>query len=68
MAKYHLFWKFLAKKHCFGNKWQSTTFFRTRVFETQVLEKVVLCHLFLKQCFFAKNFQKRWYLAIFANI
>ena len=20
MAKYHNFWKFLAKKHCFGNK------------------------------------------------
>ena len=26
MAIYHLFWKFLAKKHCFGNKWQTTTF------------------------------------------
>ena len=26
MAKYHNFWKFLAKKHCFENKWQSTTF------------------------------------------
>ena len=36
MAKYHIFWKFLAKKHCFGNKWQSTTFFRTRVSETRV--------------------------------
>ena len=31
MAKYHIFWKFLAKKHCFGNKWQTTTFSRTRV-------------------------------------
>ena len=36
MAKYHNFWKFLAKKHCFGNKQQSTTFFRTRVSETRV--------------------------------
>ena len=36
MAKYHIFWKFLAKKHCFENKWQSTTFSRTRVSETQV--------------------------------
>ena len=36
MAKYHNFWKFLAKKHCFGNKWQSTTFSRTRVSETRV--------------------------------
>ena len=34
---------------------------------TQVLEKVVLCHLFPKQCFFAKNFQKMWYLAILAS-
>ena len=36
MAKYHIFWKFLAKKHCFGNKWQSTTFSRTRVSETRL--------------------------------
>ena len=38
----------------------------TRVSETRVLEKVVLCHLFPKQCFFTKNFQKMWYLAILA--
>ena len=31
MAQYHNFWKFLAKKHCFGNKWESTTFPRTLV-------------------------------------
>ena len=31
MAKYHIYWKFLAKKHCFGNKWKSTTFPRTQV-------------------------------------
>ena len=36
MAKYHLFWKFLAKKHCFENKWQSTTFSKTRVSKTQI--------------------------------
>ena len=36
MAKYHIFWKFLAKKHYFENKWQSTTFSRTRVLETRV--------------------------------
>ena len=36
MAKYTIFWKILAKKHCFGNKWQSTTFSRTRVSETRV--------------------------------
>ena len=26
MAKYHIFWKILAKKHCFGNIWQSPLF------------------------------------------
>ena len=36
MAKNHIFWKFLAKKHYFENKWQSTTFSRTRVLETRV--------------------------------
>ena len=34
---------------------------------TRVLEKVVLCHLFPKQCLFAKIFQKMWYLAILAK-
>ena len=36
MAKYDLLKKFLVKKHCFGNKWQITTFFITRVSKTQV--------------------------------
>ena len=36
MTKYHTFWKFLAKKHCFRNKWQSTTFSIARVSETRV--------------------------------
>ena len=31
MAKYHIFKKNLAKKHCFRNKRQTTTFSRTRV-------------------------------------
>ena len=42
MAKYHLFWKFLAKKHYFGNKWQIITFSRTRVSETRVPHQ--FCH------------------------
>ena len=42
MAKYHIFWKFLAKKHCFGYKWQSTTFSRTRVSKTRVPHQ--FCH------------------------
>ena len=36
MAQYYHFWKFLARKHRFGNKQQSTTFSRTRVSETRV--------------------------------
>ena len=36
MAQYHHLWKFLARKHCFGNNQQSTTFSRTRVSETRV--------------------------------
>ena len=36
MAQYHHFWKFLARKHCFGNNQQNTTFSRTRVSETRV--------------------------------
>ena len=46
-------------------RWQN--WWGTQVSETWVLEKVVLCHLFSKQCFFAKNFQKMWYLAILAS-
>ena len=42
MVKYHIFWKFLAKKHCFGNKCPSTTFSRTRVSKTQVPHQ--FCH------------------------
>ena len=48
MAKYHIFWKFLAKKHCFGNKWQSTTFFRTQVSETRVPHQLCHCGTFSK--------------------
>ena len=39
----------------------------TRVSETRFSEKVVLCYLFPKQWFFAKNFKKKWYWAILAN-
>ena len=42
MARYHIFWKFLAQKHCFGIKWQSTTFLRTQVSETRVPHQ--FCH------------------------
>ena len=43
MTKYHIFWKFLAKKHCFRNKWQSTTFSRARVSETRVPHQFYHC-------------------------
>ena len=36
MVQYHLFLKFLATKHCFGNYWGSTTFFGTRVWWARV--------------------------------
>ena len=45
--------------------WQN--WWGTRVSKTRVLEKVVLCHLFPKLCFFAKNLQKMCYLAILAK-
>ena len=36
MAQYHLFLKFLATEHCFGNYWRSTTFSGTRVWWARV--------------------------------
>ena len=36
MAKYHLFLKFLAIEHCFGNYWGSTTFSGSRVWWARV--------------------------------
>ena len=36
MAQYHIFLKFLATEHCFGNKWGCTTFSSTRTPQTQV--------------------------------
>ena len=38
-------------------RWQN--WWGTRVSETRVLEKVVLCHLFLKQCFFLLKISKK---------
>ena len=36
MAKYHVFLKFLATEHCFGNNWRSTTFCGTRAHQARV--------------------------------
>ena len=36
MFKYHLFLKFLATEHCFGNYWGSTTFSGTRAHQARV--------------------------------
>ena len=52
LAKYHIFLKFLAKKHCFGNKWRFTTFLEL---EFQKLEFLIS---------FATVALLRWKLAI----
>ena len=59
MAKYHIFWKFLAKKHCFGNKWQNTTFSRTRVSETRVPHQ--FCHHGTAELEFVRLKKIMWY-------
>ena len=62
MAKYHIFWKFLAKKYCFGNKWQSTTFSRTWVAETQVPHQ--FCHYGTAELEFMWLKKIMWYLSL----
>ena len=56
MAKYHIFWKVLAKKHCFGNKWQTTTFSRTWVLETWVPHQFCYVALLSWICAIKKNY------------
>ena len=56
MAKYHNFWKFLVKKNCFGNKWQSTTFCRTRVSKTRVPHQFCHCGTAELECAIKKNY------------
>ena len=63
--EYHIIFFNRTNSNSVVPQWQN--WWGTRVSETQVLEKVVVCHLFPKQCFFAKNFEKRWYLAILAS-
>ena len=62
MAKYHIFWKFLAKKHCFGNKWQTTTFSRTRVSETRVPHQ--FCHHGTAELKFVRLKKIMWYSSL----
>ena len=62
--EYHIIFFNRTNSNSVVPQWQN--WWGTRVSETRVLEKVVVCHLFPKQCFFAKNFQKMWYLAILA--
>ena len=59
MAKYHLFWKFLAKKYCFGNKWETTTFSRTRVSETRASHQ--FCHRGIAELEFVRLKKIMWY-------
>ena len=63
--EYHIIFFNRTNSNSAVPRWQN--WWETRVSETQVPEKVVLCHLFPKQCFLAKNFQKMWYLAILAS-
>ena len=37
MAKYPNFQKFVAKKHCFGTKWESTTFYVLKLTKLEFL-------------------------------
>ena len=60
--EYHIIFFNRTNSNSAVPRWQN--WWGTQVSETRVLEKVVLCYLFPKQCFFAKNFQKMWYLAI----
>ena len=63
--EYHIIFFNRTNSYSAVPRWQN--WWGTRVSETRVLEKVILCHLFPKQYFFAKNFQKMWYLAILAK-
>ena len=63
--EYHIIFFNCTNSNSAVPQWQN--WWGTLVSETRVLEKVVLCHLFSKQRFFAKNFQKMWYLAIWAK-
>ena len=62
MAIYHLFWKFLATKHCFRNKWQSITFSRTWVSETRVPHQ--FCHRGTVELEFVRLKKIMWYLSL----
>ena len=62
MAKYHIFQKFLAKKHYFGNKWQTTTFSRTRVSKTQVPHQ--FCHCGTAELEFVRLKKIMWYSSL----
>ena len=64
--EYHIIFFNRTNSNSAVPRWQNR--WGTRVSEIRVLEKVILCHLFSKQCFFTKNFQKMWYLAILAKI
>ena len=59
MAKYHIFWKLLAKKHGFGNKWETTTFSRTRVSETRASHQ--FCHHGIAELEFVRLKKIMWY-------
>ena len=65
--EYHIIFFNRTNSNSAVPRWQN--WWGTRVSETRVLEKVVVCHLFPKQCFFLLKIskKKRWYLAILAK-
>ena len=56
MTQYHNFWKFLAKKYYFGNKWQSITFSRTRFQKLKFLISFATVVLLSWICAIKKNY------------
>ena len=64
--EYHIIVFYRTNSNSTVPRWQN--WWGTRVSETRVLKKVIPYHLFSKQSFFTKNFQKIWYLTILAHI
>ena len=72
MANYHHFQKFVAIKHCFGTKWQSTTFYVLEltklefltVLEFSKLEFLVLFHRGTADLEFVQLKKIMWYSSL----
>ena len=56
MAQYHNFWKFLAKKHCFGNKCKVPLFLELEIQKLEFLISFATVALLSWICTIKKNF------------